>query len=277
MTIAAGFWVSDGVLLCADTQYTGGMRVYENKIFGLTLSGKGACSVHIALAGHDGTCKMAVEDCFEAIEGIPAGHRNYATVKGKIRSAVKALHDGYAKTNANKRFQLMVALWMKADNKLRLMRTQGDTVSSVPRYDCVGCGEYLGHYLLRPAYRSAMSTAHGVLIAVNALSAIKRYDASCGGYSDLRLVRPDGTHIAVTGYDLSKAEAYIAQCEKVAWQFGFNIGNPLIDGNTFQRNCHTFTSLAVEIRKQMRSSQGGWESVLKALGISFRLESQSPE
>jgi 20S proteasome alpha/beta subunit len=39
MTITAGFRVVDGILLCADTLYTGGMKIYETKIFKTDLKG----------------------------------------------------------------------------------------------------------------------------------------------------------------------------------------------------------------------------------------------
>ena len=68
MTIAAGFVTRDGVLLCADTQFTGGAKVYRHKIRAFTLN-DGTILV-FALAGHLDYAVMAIEECLEAIDAV---------------------------------------------------------------------------------------------------------------------------------------------------------------------------------------------------------------
>ncbi len=37
--IVAGFRVDDGILICSDTQYLGGMKIYQQKLFPMMVGG----------------------------------------------------------------------------------------------------------------------------------------------------------------------------------------------------------------------------------------------
>jgi hypothetical protein len=73
MTIAAGFCVKDGILLCADSMYTGGSKVHQPKLFGYRLNSgtPEACSLAFALAGHENYGKMAIDDCVDELLDTP--------------------------------------------------------------------------------------------------------------------------------------------------------------------------------------------------------------
>lgn len=65
MTIAAGFRVRDGVLLCADTEYSGGSKIHKEKIVSHHFSGG---SVAFAIAGHGVNAGMCIRDCRYALK-----------------------------------------------------------------------------------------------------------------------------------------------------------------------------------------------------------------
>jgi hypothetical protein len=46
MTIVAGFVVNDGILLCGDTMYTGGMKIHQSKLVGATIADSTKCLLH---------------------------------------------------------------------------------------------------------------------------------------------------------------------------------------------------------------------------------------
>jgi hypothetical protein len=270
MTIAAGFWVHNGVLLCSDTMYTGAMKIHQEKIFPGTVSGKGACSCAFVLAGHEGFGKMAIQDCMDAIHDIPGENRNFRTVKAALRTTIKAINDEYVDTRQPPerdaaRFELLVAFWLASDEKLRLFSTQGPALIPVKFYECLGTGSYLGHYLIRPAYHFRMNVEHAVLLATQALAAAKRYDANCGGGSVFLLLSDDGSQTPLIRYDVSVAESHIVTAEELARSFVLNIGNTRITDEVFEKNCQGIMQVAKTLRAQWKGKSDAWEKVVNDL------------
>lgn len=72
MTTVAGFWVKDGVLICSDTHYTGGYKIYKHKIFPGEITGE---SYIFAVAGHEGNAKMAIDACKDTIAELTPEER----------------------------------------------------------------------------------------------------------------------------------------------------------------------------------------------------------
>ena len=64
MTITAGFRVRDGILLCADTMYTGEGKSYETKILTMQIR---RVTVAFPFCGAQDYGLMAIEDCQKAI------------------------------------------------------------------------------------------------------------------------------------------------------------------------------------------------------------------
>lgn len=69
MTIAAGFQFNRGVLLCADTQYTGGsIKFFQSKLYqssGTNGSGMERVDAVVAASGSDGYMQAVVSQCEE--------------------------------------------------------------------------------------------------------------------------------------------------------------------------------------------------------------------
>lgn len=100
MTIVAGFRVQDGIVLCSDTQYTGNAKVYQRKLFPLTI---GEDPYVFGLAGHEPNGKMAIDECEEAISELEPGKRTLNGVKRALRLAVKPVIDDYVLISSRSR------------------------------------------------------------------------------------------------------------------------------------------------------------------------------
>src|SRR5690242_20519606 len=87
MTIAAGFVARNGVLLCTDSLYSGGIRTHGRKIFTHPLD-HGVVS--FALAGHEPFAKKAIEDCKSFLDQNRDSHTSIASIKAAIEVIVKA-------------------------------------------------------------------------------------------------------------------------------------------------------------------------------------------
>src|SRR5687768_1633241 len=65
MTLVAGFVLSEGILLCADTLYSDGTtKAYKDKLFGWFGKYTNVC---FAISGSDVVARMVVEECMAAL------------------------------------------------------------------------------------------------------------------------------------------------------------------------------------------------------------------
>jgi hypothetical protein len=96
MTIVAGFHVMDGIVLCGDTMYTGGMKLHQSKLVGATLKDSpnpvDHLSVAFALAGHEGNARMAIEDCIDGMSECQPEKRTYRKITRILRSAILGIN-----------------------------------------------------------------------------------------------------------------------------------------------------------------------------------------
>jgi len=152
VTIIAGFQVKDGILLCSDTEWSGGSKVYQEKIFSHFFRGG---AVSFALAGSEANGKMAIQDCRAALD---LGRKRSYTVKevrAIIRRAVRSIHEGYvdsrpADEKDAARFELMVAFALKSGAR-ELLATSGPSVYPVDKFRCLGSGWYVGNHIIEAA------------------------------------------------------------------------------------------------------------------------------
>lgn len=254
MTIVAGFLVQDGLLLGADTMYTGGAKIHQPKLFGYMFhpDTPQSASIAFALAGHEDFGKMAIDDCVEAIEAYPLAELSIKNVRGLLRNAVKTINDEYVgkKPSAEResaRFELIIGMWLPLAGGLRLFRTNGSAVNDAGNYHCTGFGAYLGDYLMRNIFSpTIMRIKDAALLAIQALSAAKAYDASCGGDTQFMTIFPGGKISAVVPYDVRTSEYYISEFEKLSRSLLFNIGNAAMADKDFET---WLSSFADEVRR----------------------------
>lgn len=210
MTIAAGFNFDSGVLLCADTKHTGQMALYESKILGKQYASK-AVSL-FAISGNVSYARMAVRRCESAINKLP--HPSLDDMAAAIESSLVKIHRLHIDKHPDRNvvggpdFWLLVALWSPVDG-LRTYYTNQTSIDPFAIYQCMGTGEYLGHYLIRPRYTSPQQGLNNaVIVACTALQRIKSYDADCGGNSEFIVLRDNGELSLVHQFDISEAEKF---------------------------------------------------------------------
>jgi 20S proteasome alpha/beta subunit len=255
MTIVAGFKVRNGILLAADTMYTGGAKVHQPKLFGYTPSPdtEESATLGFALAGHEDFGKMAIEDCVEAIASCPPPDRSIDTVRKLLRRAVKTINDEYvdkkpASEREAARFELLIAAWLPNAGGLRLFRTRGSAVNDSGNYYCTGFGAYLGDYLMRNIFTPEMRLRDAALLAIQALGAAKTYDANCGGDTQFMTIYEGGKISGVTPFNVSSSEAYISEFENLSRKLLFSIGDSEMDDKAFETWLQSFADEMRRIR-----------------------------
>jgi 20S proteasome alpha/beta subunit len=261
MTIVAGFRVQDGVVLCSDTQYTGGAKIYQRKLFPCAI---GTDSYLFGLSGHEPNGKMAIDECQDAIEALDPSERTVRNVKKALRLAVKPVIDEYVLSRPDTErdalgFELLVGCWIPAGkacgHNLFAIRSNG-AVNKIDGYECIGVGSYLGHYLLRPAFEESLSLDAVMLLAAKVLKSAKSYDASCGGPSAFEVINKDGSYRQVS-YDFYHAELFLRHYESQADSLAVFVAPQNKEDIMFDAKLREFT----ETIKAMR---GAWKQADRA-------------
>jgi 20S proteasome alpha/beta subunit len=250
MTIVAGFWVQDGILICSDTQYTGGAKIYQQKLFPATITGD---SYVFALAGHERNGKMAIEDCRDAIQDLPVEERTLKTVKLALRKAVKPICDEYVLSrpqyeHPEVEFSLLVACWIPrgGGHKLFVIGKNG-AVNLVDRYSCLGTGAYLGEYFIRPAFDIHMGINEVTILAAQVLNATKSYDPSCGGPSQVVAIKSDGK-LDSNAFALPWAERFVREYDLHSRSLMFAVSDQKSSGAHFDDHLDSFINNIRDLR-----------------------------
>jgi 20S proteasome alpha/beta subunit len=259
MTIAAGFVVQDGVLLCSDSQYSGGIKLFKKKIFPFSIDDE--CSVAFALDGLEGVAKMAIHDCREAIAEMPKRKRTLKSVRTALRVVVRSINKDYVSPDRDG-FDLIIALWLKTEAEPKLFATSGKAVNDIYHYKCIGSGGlYLGHYLVEQSRDISeicpMITEHAFLLGSRMLTAAAMFDDGCGGLPVFWLLRKDGSFLR-SEYNTIGAESHLRQAESVAQDFILNIANVRITDPVFATNCNGLSQMAQTIRSSWKATQSAW-------------------
>ena len=191
MTIAAGFRCYDGVLLCADTEEQGWVMTLQASKLSSSVHRWG--KVAFAFAGNTGFALSAIQKCesrLDHLDGNQVMSELESILDGEYRRNVLS-HPDHA-VDGSLAYRLLIAVW-RLGSKARLFVTTQTAMREVSDYECVGAGDYLAHYLVRPSFTTNMQERPLFSLAAYALANVKGYVPGCGGRSQFLLMRDDGT------------------------------------------------------------------------------------
>ena len=290
MTITAGFRVQNGILLCADSMYTGASRIYQPKLFDyefdvwsseMTVN---CSSIAFALSGNENYAKMAIEDCVEAVRSCARKDRTAKAITRLIRKAVKGINNEYVDTRPesekeNARFELIIGFFSPSSGHL-LFKTSGPAVVTIERYCCSGVGAYLGEFIIGNALSADMRLWDFVLVAMNALAAAKSYDANCGGDTQMLVVGKSGFLSREVFYDIRATEECMASFQRACSQMMYRIGacgsSDDFDAE-FEHSVNKIREVALLWNKEIRDYALGLIDKLMAEAQNPRILSPPPD
>ena len=255
MTIIAGFWTQEGVLICSDTQYTGGTKIYKQKIFPGEITGD---SYVFALAGHEGNATMAIDECKNAIADLKPEQRTAKTVKKALQKAIKPICDDYVLARPQNlwdelSFELLIACWIPRGGGHNLFSV--GRLGDVNRQDggeCKGTGAYIGQYVMGSVFKPILNFESVKVLAANVLSAAKSYDPNCGGPSTFVVLDKTGK-FGIIPYDYLHAEQFLTTYEAQTRSLLFHLGNPEVENEVFEKRLLEFTETMKSIRAIWKS------------------------
>jgi hypothetical protein len=274
LTIAAGFFFSKGIVLCADSQYTavGSTKTVGAKIFHRTFAfPSGSSSLAVAFSGSVDYARMAIDELWADVATISESEFSGETVRSVLSERLRTFytqhfypHPYYGRNGPSLEF--LIALRSHTTQKLSLFRSSETAVVELPQFGAVGIGTLLSDYLIPISYHHAkMSLKDVTAIAVHILYQTKRYVDGCGGTSEFLVLHDDGTVGTIDRLDITLGEQFSDFYDHVLR----NIFLEASDGQASDADLrsaveHLYTSLQVH-RDRVRQEKSMWEDVMKAL------------
>jgi 20S proteasome alpha/beta subunit len=202
VTIAAGFRYKNGLLLCADTQYTGQIKFRGSKILAKSYD-DGSKSAFV-IVGNPRYARMCVNVVEDTIESLDNPDRSLSKMQSIVIAGVKEIHQGHIFKHPRREeitVQFLIGLWSaRTKGDVAFLSTEDTSVIRVYGYDCLGSGEMLAQQFIRPKYhritditkRPLHSESEVRQLAIDALKEVKKYDAFCGYDSEYLTITNDG-------------------------------------------------------------------------------------
>ena len=265
MTIAAGFVVRNGILLCADMLFSDGeTREYREKIF--PWFGKHA-SICFAVSGPD-VARVAVDHCRDALAAWEGETLLTSDAMGIIRPIVKYMYDEFvdAKPCEDRdrvRFRLMVGI-APASEVPTLYVTVDGAIAPVAEFDCIGSGRQLARYVIGRGYDKAMTVDQVAILAIQALAATKEVVDGVGGRSQFIVVR-DNKLSPVVAHDIDESEAFALRYQERCAKLLLAAGDGEMADADFRHRLDVFTTQILQTRKDWLASASPWKELLDQL------------
>src|ERR1035441_7897312 len=190
MTIAAGFCVDGGVLTCADTEHSGtGFKTYESKI--LVTKSTGIARAVFSYSGHYQLARSAIFSCTQRVEHLTQA-ATCDEVAHVIQEELLTQYDTHIGRNAkdDSIYQLIFSVWV--DGNVKLYSTWQGCVYPRESYACIGIGEHVTNYLLRPIFKPNMPVLVVRGIAAHAIGEAKKTTEGVGGETLCYFMKTDG-------------------------------------------------------------------------------------
>jgi 20S proteasome alpha/beta subunit len=217
MTIAAGFVCSDGLVLAADTLYTG-----ENKRQGAKLWLIPHKDVWVTLAGAGSAVlirRMRDEIKHELKRQSPDTERQIVQL---IESVLYPLYVKHVKPDPfDASLDCLVGIRTVSDG-CSLYESDKTALGRVDVSQCIGCGTSLGLYFADHFFESTMPLQWGRVVAAHLLQQTKMYARDCGGESHI-------LEVPAVGEPTYVAPAVIEALEKDLTGFDKTLSSILID------------------------------------------------
>jgi 20S proteasome alpha/beta subunit len=193
MTIAIGVLCSDGIVLGADTEYTGAIKQPGAKVWGIHAEPSDG-SVSCGLAGSgDGILLRSMRD---RIGNALNGATTHADVVSVVEEQVVQLYQKHVFPNPafnDKNQAVNLVIGARDKNSFGLYETSGSALAASERYACVGYGSDLGSYLLETLLdKKPPTTLIATALVTYVIKQAKAYSLYCGGDTYILTMQHEG-------------------------------------------------------------------------------------
>ncbi len=214
MTIAIGFMLGYGAVLCADSQEVVGdyAKTTTQKI--QTLHSPGKWRIALVGAGDSACIELCNEEVTRKIGALTAF--DYQKMLDIVRSTIREIHEQHIwprQAPDRPSFSMLIALQGINPGARALLFTQDTIVLPVDHYKSIGIGSYLADYLHdriypTPGWDYKSSPEEAARNAIFILDQVKSAIQGCDGETIVAILGGDGTFRWVIGSEVEQIEGW---------------------------------------------------------------------
>jgi hypothetical protein len=206
MTIAAGFVCADGMLLCADRQFTGQVKLPGTKLWDHR---DGDLRILTASAGDAALMRLAEEGITDGVNS----QTSLIDAREGIEAVLERLHIDYIdkRIAIDPSYGVDLIVAIRTIDGFELLEHQAWAVVPVERtrgFACIGSGSILGTYVADQLFHPGQTAAGTAVVATHVLQIAKRYDPWCGFGSDIRALAGTGDSIDMSVTSVAQIEGF---------------------------------------------------------------------
>jgi hypothetical protein len=270
MTIAAGFCCSDGILLCADSQFTGAEKLHKPKLLFRSCR---EVLLAFGISGDPDYARSVIDDCCsEGLTRLPNPARSVWEVRKIIRRAIGRALEEYQKRGLpyDQRPQLLVTI-ASPHWGTWLFSTWQSAMPQVDGSHFLGTGSYIAGYLMQAFWPdvSTMTIEALVPFAMYMIAAAKRHDAYCGGGSQFMAIRgtdASGVFSAVA----DRSDEYFTTYEGSCGLLLSSLGDLSLTTADFDKQLRVFTGQMKQLRRTLSKDGSTYQGIVRSLRIQKR-------
>ncbi|MCJ7502761.1 MAG: hypothetical protein MUP80_06860 [Acidobacteriia bacterium] len=217
MTIGIGFRFAGGVLMGADTQVTYGnaSKTVGSKIAHSAPRVPGY-SLLIAGAG----CVDSMNLFFQKlVKKLDKSKKTLQAARQCVENTLRSLYLDHIYPNRTYRnpddgIQVLIA-FRGPEGNIGFWKSEETAILDIDNeFECVGSGAHAAHFFSGPSYRPNMEAGEALVVAVDVLRQVKRFDPFCSGISEVRVLHEDGRIFEKFADPLLRIEGYLGKCER---------------------------------------------------------------
>ncbi|MGA9672473.1 MAG: hypothetical protein WBQ94_24880 [Terracidiphilus sp.] len=248
MTIAAGFCCSDGVVLCADTQYTipETMKYPDSK---LRMAPELQCLPFFAFCGDMDYQKQCIAS-FTSV--LSSAEEDGTLLRSALEKSALEMHIAYYDAYSDPSEKLSAAMFVSVliGGKRKLYKVYGPKVYEVDQFESMGSGSYLARALADSFWEPNNTMYRTALAAVYILSDVKKYVDGCGGESQMVCLGHDGSWQFFSPDNFERTRP-IANIESHYQTWKRKLGSLLLDSQNLRESQEFFETKATGIRDEL--------------------------
>ncbi len=217
MTIAAGFRCRDGIVLCADSQFTIGDSIKLAHGLKIAHSREKEYSLLIAAAGVIDFAQSLWEEILRDVDGSDKGFETIKEIIGDNLVSFYARHIFPAPKWMGLNIGLLIGLWTKG-GQVGFMKSTESVLLNAGDVEVSGSAMVLGRYLTsKLAERTIipLSIEQAEAIAIHIVNQAKRFDPYCSGETRIRILRANGDIQQTTPDKIVQIEEFFEESERM--------------------------------------------------------------
>ena len=206
----------EGVLLCADTEHTGwSSKFHGSKLEHFEIPGGKIAFAFAAANSH--LAWSAIQKCRDRLQAVAP--KDPIVELEQVLDAEYRRHVLSHPSYSDVAYQLLVAVCTPPE-RAALYVTSETCLRRVDDFECIGIGQELASFIIRPTFLRFMPQQKALSLAAYALVAVKESIRGCGGMSIYLLLENDGRVGTLTSLHQGKCE----QLEEYSRTYDFVTG-----------------------------------------------------